>query len=328
LTDFPRLAAVLREIYAGVASDIPQVRQVLAIDRALQGEPIETVAHDLRVQIHRLRGLVESVQRQGLSAFVDTATIPAEIFTRTKNGIAQMLLSLLAERRFIQLSNEITGAGVLKIEDHRPSRTDTDFRLMNGGGRPLCRLNIKFHGTPFRESRRYVGLEPDDCFPLATYKINNAERRQHTEDLPYVFVVLTALDLSAAEVAKIIPGDYVEALVVMQRTVSTGKLALEERVVERLLAADQLPRFESILGRMPEGQFRVLSASRAMELLKKHLFARVHALSLKAFTRKFRNAEVDMHFSLTHELTSARTFLELTRESPQVFAIKLWRGEI
>ena len=140
--------------------------------------------------------------------------------------------------------------------------------------------------------------------------------------------MLTALDLSAAEVARIVPDDYVQALVVMQRAVSTGKLALEERVVGRLLAADHLPRFEPILGRMPEGQFRVLSASRAMALLQAQLFDRIHALTLKAFTRKFRNAEVDMHFSLSRELTPVRAFLQLTRESPQVFAVKLWRGEI
>jgi len=328
VTEFAHLAAVLRDIYGGTPSDIAQIRQVLAVDRVLHGESLEAVSRDARVQTHRLRKLVASVQQAGWSAFGNIAAISAEEFATAKNGIAQMLLSLLAERRFIQLSNQITGAGVLKIEDHRPSRTDTDFRLMNGGGRPLCRLNIKFHGTAFRESRRYVGLEPEDCFPLATYKINNADKRQHAENLPYVFIVLTALDLSAAEVARIVPDDYVEALVVMRQIVSTGKLAIEERVVERLLASDQLPRFESILTRMPEGQFRVLSASRAIDLLKKHLFDRIHALSLKAFNRKFRNAEVDMHFSLTQDLTPVRTFLELTRESPQVFAIKLWRGEI
>jgi len=328
VTEFAHLAAVLRDIYGGTPSDIAQIRQVLAVDRVLHGESLEAVSRDARVQTHRLRKLVASVQQAGWSAFGNIAAISAEEFATAKNGIAQMLLSLLAERRFIQLSNQITGAGVLKIEDHRPSRTDTDFRLMNGGGRPLCRLNIKFHGTAFRESRRYVGLEPEDCFPLATYKINNADKRQHAENLPYVFIVLTALDLSAAEVARIVPDEYVEALVVMRQVVSTGKLALEERVVERLLASDQLPRFESILTRMPEGQFRVLSASRAIDLLKKHLFDRIHALSLKAFNRKFRNAEVDMHFSLTQDLTPVRTFLELTRESPQVFAIKLWRGEI
>lgn len=134
--------------------------------------------------------------------------------------------------------------------------------------------------------------------------------------------------MNAAQIATLIPDDYVETLVVMQQFVSTGKLALEERVVERLLMPDHLPRFEPVLGRMPEGKFRVLSASRAMALLRAQLFERIHALSLKAFTRKFRNAEVDMHFSLSRELTPVRAFLELTRASPQVFAVKLWRGEI
>lgn len=328
MRDVGDLAAVLRELYEGGTPRILQVRQILAVDRVLRGESVAAAAAALGLQPHRLRPLAEVLRRDGLPAFVDMSAITDERMRRVRSGIAQMLLSLLAERRFIQLSNEITGAGTLTIEDHRPSRTDTDFRLMNGGGRPLCRLNIKFHGTAFRESRRYVGLNPEDCFPLATYKINNADRRQRAENLPYVFVVLTALDFSAADVAAFIPDRFIDTLAVMQEAVSAGKLALEEQVVHRLLAPDRVSGFEPVLQRMPEGQFRVLSASRAMALLTEHLFERIHALTLKSFTRKFRNAEVDMHFSLSQELTPVRAFLELTRTSPQVFAVKLWRGEI
>ena len=79
---------------------------------------------------------------------------------------------------------------------------------------------------------------------------------------------------------------------------------------------------------MPAGQFRVISAAKATKLLHDKLFERVHALSLKGFTRKFRNAEVDMHFSLSQELTPVRTFLELLiRESPQKFAVRLYTGD-
>jgi hypothetical protein len=187
----------------------------------------------------------------------------------------------------------------------------------------MCRLNIKFHGTLFRDAMRYVGLDPGDCFALATYKINNAVRRQEQERLPYVFLVLSLPELNAAEVGRLVPDDYVWVLALLW-----GKRALEEAIVERLRGADYRTRFQAIFDRMPEGQFRLISAMKAYKLLVEKLFERVHALTLKAFTRRFRNAEVDMHFSLSRELTPVRTFLELViRESPQKFAVRLYIGD-
>lgn len=234
-----------------------------------------------------------------------------------------MLLGALAERRFEEVSDEITGAGVLRIEDHRPSRTDTDYRLLNGQGNPICRFNIKFHGTLFREARRFVGLEPEDCFALATYKINNALRHQEQERLPYVFLVLSVPELSAAEVGKLIPDEYVWTLAVLQ-----GRRAVEEAIVDRLRTPAYRETFQPIFERMPEGQFRIISAQKAYNLLKEKLFERVQALYLRGFTRRFRNAEVDMHLSLSRELTPVRMFLELlVRESPQKFAVSLYIGD-
>jgi len=233
-----------------------------------------------------------------------------------------MLLGALAEKRFEEITDEITGGGLLRIEDHRPSRTDTDYRLLNGGGKPICRMNIKFHGTLFRDATRYVGLAPEDCFPLATYKINNALKRQAREGLPYVFLILSVPELSAGDVGKLVPDEYVWALTALK-----GKMAVEEKIVEVLRARASEVKFRPIFEKMPEGQFRVLGAQKAYNLLKEKLFDRVHALSLKGFNRRFRNAEVDMHFSMSQEMTPARTFLELVKkESPQKAAVLLDRG--
>ena len=130
-------------------------------------------------------------------------------------------------------------------------------------------------------------------------------------------------DLSAADVGRLVPDDYVWALAAIG-----GRMTVEEAIVSRLLRPDYLPQFRSIFDRMPEGQFRVISAKKASKLLLEMLFQRVHALSLKSFTRKFRNAEVDMHFSLSQELTPVRTFLQLLiEESAQKFAVRLYTGD-
>lgn len=324
MREFERLADTLRDILQDRFPDVREVRQVFAINRILNGEPTDRVCAELRLQRRGIEDLVGRIGAQGLAGLVPLAERTTEaLLTRYRLGIAQMLLGALAERRFEEISAEITGGGVLRIEDHRLARGDTDYRLLNGQGNPICRLNIKFHGTLFRDARRYVGLDPEDCFALATYKINIALRRQEQERLPYVFLVLSVPELNAAEVGRLVPDDYVWSLAILQ-----GKRSLEEAIVGRLRSADFRSRFQPIFDRMPEGQFRLISAMKAYKILGEKLFERVHALSLRGFTRRFRNAEVDMHFSLSGEPTPVRTFLELVvSESPQRFAVRLYIGD-
>lgn len=324
MRDFGRLARTLQDVFRDPPAGVREVRQVFAIRRILEGETADLVCAELGLQRHGVVRLLKELRSKGLAGFLPhEERTTAQLLEQRRLGIAQMLLGALAERRFEELSDEITGGGVLRVEDHRPSRTDTDYRLLNGQGNPICRLNIKFHGTLFRDSRRYVGLEPQDCFALATYKINNALKRQEEERLPYVFLVLSIPELNAGQVAKLIPDDYVWTLSVLQ-----GRRIVEEAIVGRLRAPDHLKRFLPIFKRMPEGQFRIISAKKAYNLLRDKLFERIHALSLKGFTSRFRNAEVDMHFSLSKELTPVRTFLELLiKESPQKFAVRLYIGD-
>lgn len=325
MRQFEGLTQTLYEIFSNEIPPNRGIRQIIAVSRVLRGEAVEVVSAEVRLQRRGLETAVGAVRERGLAGLTSYEARATDQQLRARRlGIAQMLLGLLGEQRFEQLTEEITGSGILSVEDHRPSRTDTDYRLLNGNRSPICRLNIKFHGTLFREARRFVGLEPEDCFALATYKINAALRRQQEERLPYVFLVLSIPDLNAADVGQLVPDDYVWALAVIDE----GRMAVEEAIVRRLLAAEHRDQFRPIVERMPEGQFRIISAAKADGLLRANLFERVHALSLKGFTRRFRNAEVDMHLSLSRELTPVRTFLQLlVAESPQKFAVRLYTGE-
>lgn len=325
MRSFDRLSQTLTAVFADTPPPKTRaVRQVLAVARILRGEPANVVAADSKLQRRGLEALSAKVAARGLAGIApDADALTAENLAKRRLGIAQMLLGALAERKFEVVIQDVIGEGILRVEDHRPSRTDTDYRLLNGGGHPICRFNIKSHGSLFREARRFVNLDPEDCFALATYKIHNALRRQEMDKLPYIFLVLTVPDLSAADVGRLVPDDFVWALAVVE-----GRLAVEEAMVRRLLRPDQLARFGPIFDKMSAGQFRVISAAKASTLLHDKLFERVHALSLKGFTRKFRNAEVDMHLSLSQELTPVRTFLEvLVKESPQKFAVRLYIGD-
>lgn len=81
--------------------------------------------------------------------------------------------------------------------------------------------------------------------------------------------------------------------------------------------------------RIEESEFRILSARRAFNLMRDKLFDRVFALKVRAFNRNYRNAEIDMHFSLSTELTALAVFLEsLATQSVHVLNVRLDRGEI
>jgi hypothetical protein len=324
MSDFDRVARLLGELQLPSPVNDRELRLILAISRIRRREDLVAVCSDLGLQRRHVERLVEEVRSRGLEALLSLEERMADdVLQRRRQGIAQMLLGTLAEKRFEEITQEVVGAKVVRIEDHRPSRSDTDYRLLNGSDNPICRLNIKFHGTLFRGAKDYVGLEPEDCFALATYKINNGLQRQERERLPYVFLVLSVPELSAAEVGRLVPDDYVWMLAALG-----GKRVVEEAIVERLRSPEHEGLFRPIFAKMPEGIFRVISAAKANKLLKEKLFERVHALTLKSFTRRFRNAEVDMHLSLSTELTPVRTFLELlVQESPQKFAVRLYIGD-
>jgi hypothetical protein len=195
---------------------------------------------------------------------------------------------------------------------------------LNGQQNPVCRINIKFHGTLVQKAQETVSLPPEDCFALAAYKIYNALRRQQQEALPYVFFVLSIRNLSAASVAPYIPEDFVWLLAVL-----TGRRIVEEAIVSALSRPEYESTFQPIFDRMAEGEFRIISAGKAYKFLVEKLFERVFALKVPRFNRNYRNAEIDMHFSIPSELTPLRTFLEiLARESVQVLNVRLYRGDL
>ena len=72
----------------------------------------------------------------------------------------------------------------------------------------------------------------------------------------------------------------------------------------------------------------MLSARRADRLVREKLFDRVFALRVPGFARAFRGAELDMHFSLSEDLTPLPEFLAALRDrGPQAVSTILERGD-
>jgi hypothetical protein len=219
----------------------------------------------------------------------------------------------MAELHFEGLAFQSVGFEGFAIEDDRVSRTDTDYRLLDSNGRAVLRFNIKFHGTLFREVEEYVGLPPEDCFALATYKIHGALKRQDKERLPYVCLIISVPEF---------PRRVVHAAVF-------DDLAWLASISGDDLRPPVQGEVEEARAYVRRTEFRAISARRADKLLREKMFERVHALRLRGFNRTFRGAEINMHLSLSTEMIGFKEFLDiLASQGMPNLSVRLDSGEI
>ncbi len=325
MTPLKRYLAALAEIAPHLPSAHPLVR-IETARRVLIGADPEAISREVALSVGLIDRTVRILRKGSLGGITGKGLrLRPDEMAAHRFRLAQLLLGALTEERFEREKEELT-AGLLVIEDHRLGRTDTDYRVLNGGRRPIFRINIKFHGSAFEQARDRVGLAPEDCFALATYKIHQALVRQREEALPYVFLVLSCLGVTARSVSDLIPEDFAWFLAVSGKF---PKRDIEEAIVARMLTESYRDRVAPVRAKIAASEFRVISASRAEQLLKEKLFERVFALRQRAFNVAFRNAEIDMHLSLAQEMVPVRQFLStVASESPQRLTVLLDRGEI
>lgn len=253
---------------------------------------------------------------------------------RIRAMLGQLLIGALAERVFVDRWHAALRDGELRLKDDRSARGDTDYLVQDAQGRQVFRLNIKFHGSQFRNARPLVGLEPTDCFALATYKIHGALVRQESEHLPYIFVVVGVPGLTGGVVGEIIPDRLVRLVALAHGSPKvSGKRAVEDAVVERLAADASAFGVSTLLAdhlkAVQSATWRVLSARRADGLLRELLFERAYALRVRGFARNYAGAELDMHFSLAEDLhTLDELFSVLAQHGISGLVSRLERGSL
>jgi hypothetical protein len=287
--------------------------------------------------LHRLQGallvgngmgLAEAAKRVGTTAahLMEAATsqdpvatvlgltdadLNPAILSRLRRKIGELVRGRAAEIAFEDICQGGIDPKEYSMTDLRAGRNNTDFRLLNGGARPLYRFNVKFFGSIFRKAEM-VGLTPEDCFPLATYKILAALKQEKEEHLPYVFAIVGVPGLDAEAVAEIIPESDIRPVALLsQSTAVPRKRDFEDWLVDRIVEA-RAPAFMAAYQKIRNAPWYVLSVRRAEKLMHTMLFDRIYALSVPGFTRNFPGAEVDMHFSLLKDTVTLPDFLAET----------------
>lgn len=293
----------------------------------LAGDPIQQAARAVRTTTRVLKAFVAAPDSV---AEIFGADPPSEKAQKNSRQIlGNLIVGRCAELTFEEIYKDHMHTTELELRDMREGRSDTDYRLFNGRGRPVYRVNIKFTGSIFRRAKEMVDLEPTDCFALATYKIHGALQKQTEDELPYIFVIVSVPELTAESIGAGVPAELLDFVAHVQ---SAGPRISRKRDIEDLvvqvLQAEGHPAFATTLARIENANWYVLGAKKADKLLRDMLFDRVFALRTRNFSRQFGGAELDMHFSLSRDLTPLTTYLDMLRDAgyPRVTTL-LERGD-
>jgi len=323
----------LLEVIASVYAESTPPREFRLLDAAsavARGQDAHSLAKGLGTTSRRLVTLASSSDPipELFKTTLQEASDESKL-TKRRRGLGQLLLASLAERTFETLYRKTMGSAELHLEDHRTGHTETDYRVLNGSMRPVFRLNIKFHGTLFQNAKLMVGLEPEDCFALATYKVWQGMQRQQVEVLPYVFAIVSVPGLTADIVGAAVPDRLVHLAAFAYSARSAGKRHVEDAIIRHLIAHAQPDNVGGPIAnhasRIEAAEWRVISARKADRLLRDLLFERVYAVR----QRSFAQTQVNMHFSLSKDLTPLPELLSLWRErGPQGLASILERGVV
>lgn len=309
--------SALRRVYGAERPPKP-LDLLLAAERVKAGEDARAVAREFQTTRQRLERLVNSSDPTEALFGGPIPPLDPETESKVRRNLGQLLLAQLAERTFEDIYKTSLGTSDLRLEDDRATRSDTDYRVLNGQDRPVFRINIKFHGSPFQRARDLVNLDPEDCFALATYKIHHALEKQNQEHLAFIFLIVGVPALTGAAVGTNLPEDLVHLSAAVHDTSITQKRAVEDAVVTALTNNPEEAGFAVHLReydrRIRGAPWYALSARKAFRLLTEKLFERAYALRVRAFARNYRNAELDMHFSLAEDLTPLREFLRVLRD--------------
>jgi hypothetical protein len=244
--------------------------------------------------------------------------------------MANMLVARIAEDEFERRYAKVMQGQEFTFADHRFEGTDTDFLVVDGRKRPAFRMNIKAHGTFFERAQMFVGLEPEDTYALATYKVRQAVRKSQAEALPFLFAIVSSKRLTSAPLADALPEEV--RLVADTSTLYTGLTGwerIEDRVVTHLIDVhgdDEL--VSDLRAAASEANWRVISAIKANRLMNQLLDQRVPAVSNPRF-KVAPNSQPNMHFSLSQDMIDLDELLvKLRDDGIQHVATKIAYHEI
>ena len=313
------LWAQLRAVYGDEAIWRPMAR-LNAVVLSLDGKSPKEIADAVKKSVSEVRSWLRDYGERGIQGLfpLDEDRI---LTKRSLQLFSNLLVARLAEDLFGSLlGDELPKIG-LKAVDRRAQYSETDFGIVESeSGRDVMLVNVKVHSSLFEQAQQFVGLGPTDTFPLALYKILMGFKQQKQLGIPFLFLVSVKWGI-VDEVIKLVDQEDEKIIHLIFRTRTPGKRRAEDKLVDSLIAKmHQTSRWSKLLAVLEkDGDHRVISAEKALSVFMDKFETRCPGLSLRAFSSKFAGrrglpAEINMHFSISREMTSIAEFLAALRQ--------------
>lgn len=227
---------------------------------------------------------------------------------RFTNLVSGRFTELVFERAF---RPRLEGLG-LELVEETALRNFLDYRI-TGPADFAVAINLKNAGVQYRDSMKWVGLEPEDTLPIATYKIFGSE----TAGIPpliYVYLVdwtlLARLRLAYWE-ALSDPERRLFQLLACSRDVPRK---VEDAFIE-CTVRDRLPQLVEAVGYerddLTDLPFRAISAGKCRRLFYDH-----HERSPYVYRQRM-NTDPNVHISVATETLSFSEFVDRYLAMPE-----------
>jgi len=215
---------------------------------------------------------------------------------RRNAAFENLVVGTLAERVFRDQHLAALEPGGFEVADYHESGENRDFGVQKEGLE--LPINVKVASTMFREARRVVELDPEDCIPLGAYKAIGASER--VPAMVYVFLVDFKLRERVDSFMEGLDEDLAIGWDLLSWFGGRGMKRAQDQYITALF-----DRHGPDLRALTPGvtSFRVISAQRALAIMRKHP-RRVPGLGVKAAGTGVIRGEVNIHVSVDQETRS------------------------
>ena len=204
-----------------------------------------------------------------------------------------LVVGTIAERVFWEDHLKPLEAEGFTVVDYHEQGENRDFGLQRGGLE--LPINVKTASSVFRITQEAVGLDPQDCIPIGSYKAVGASEKVPT--LVYVDLVDFTFRQRVDNYMDTLEGDLAIGWHLLSWYGGKGSYKAQDRYIQTLFER----RGAELKALAPPATgFRVISARRVLAVLRKDL-RRVPGLGIKAAGTGSFNAEVNIHVSVRDE---------------------------
>ncbi len=255
-------------------------------------EAARTVYDTSRHTLKKSLELVKQMQKEGFLAVLTRRDRTGS----AENPVTKLFPATVTEQRFVEAVDDLCDmcTGLTYSDEREGQHSHVDFGICQGAHE--VPVNVKNAGTRFERAENLVGLDPDDCLPIPTYKAYGA-----IEGNPnLLYVIAVDFDL-VQQLNELLPALFTDEEATVWQLLNSYKGSLVRKAEDQFIFSTVRKHWDKIKAATAATDFHVISARRAIRILHTKP-KRTPGVGLRAWGTG-ASAEVNVHVSIKDETT-------------------------